>query len=354
MIFTLSSCAGSPASTQSPSAGAFEYAPDTVQVIRTDLVYSTVQSAVLVPRIIQKLAFEISGDLAHVYVKGGDFVRAGTVLAELDPAEHHQRIERSEIELQILEIRKQQRENDAAGAALTLADAREAHNTARARGLRDAIERTAITLKRAQLNVDLAEFTEAAFEMDYIRSHDAHEKLVNDLEHIELKAPTDGFILFDTDIEIEQSIRPVNVVFEFFSTEDFLLHINSREAIHLHGQENVRVMINDILYMTNAYIPVRGDDVWKAQIPQTQAFLEFNTTPRNLQPFETVSIGITIERRNALAIPRRSVRSIGGNTSVDVLDGDFIINVPVELGVRSGDLVEIKSGLSEDDIVIIN
>jgi multidrug efflux pump subunit AcrA (membrane-fusion protein) len=66
-----------------------------------------------------------------------------------------------------------------------------------------------------------------------------------------------------------------------------------------------------------------------------------------------ISVRIVIEKRNVLTIPRRSIRNTNEGASVDVLDGDTIITVPVELGIISGDLVEVTYGLSDGNIVII-
>ena len=354
VLFFLVSCAPQPVSGSLPSEGTDEYPHVTTSVIRTDLVYTTLQSAAPVPRVVQNLTFGISGDITEVYVGVDGFVKAGAILAELDPADHLARIERSEIDLQILEVRKQQRDNDLINANNSLIDARAALNIARARGIRANIDRAQVTLRRVELNIELLELQNETFKLDYENSHEAHNQLVSDLEKTVMKAPSDGYILFYTDLNIGERAERDTVIFDFACNADFLLQITSREAIHLQGQENIKATINDVSYNVFSYIPVRGDNVWSARVPPTtQVFLAFRYFPYNLQLDQMISVGIMIEKKNVLAIPRRSIRYINGETSVDVLDGDTIINIPIELGIVSGDLVEVTSGLSDGDIVII-
>jgi len=353
MILILSSCGPQPAPNPIPARNPVEFTPETATVIRTDLAYETVQSAIATPRITENLSFEVTGTVIGIYAGMLDFVRQGEVLAEVDPADHLALIERSEISMQMLEIRKQQREVDAIASGNTLNDARDAYNTARRVGDRDRISRAQVTLQRAELNIELAKLNDMIFDLDYEKAHEAHDLLVSNLEKTSLVAPTDGYILFDANLAIGDIAEPRTAVFTFASTEDILLHITSREAIHFQGQENVNVTIDDKSYKAYTYTPVRGDTVWAANIPMTQTFLAFRSAPRDVPADSTVSVQILVERANALAVPRRSIRTIAGNTSVDVLDGDFIVSVPVELGIISGGLVEVLSGLSEGDIVIV-
>jgi len=353
LVFISASCGFQPAPNPVPVSNPVEYTPETALVTRTDLSYSTVQSAVAVSRVVENLSFEVTGTITQIHVGRHDFVRQGDVLAEVDPADHMALIERSEINMQLLELRKQQRELDARSSEFSLEDAREAYNAVRRGGNRDLINRRQLAVQRAELNYEMSKLNDMIFEKDYVRDHDAYDLLVENLEKTSMVAPTDGYILFDASLAIGDIAEPKTAMFAFVSTAEILLHITSRDAIHFQGQENVKVTIGDESYIAYSYSPVRGDAVWSTNIPMTQALLAFRYAPRNLRADSTVSVRILIERANALTIPRRSIRTFAGETSVDLLDGDYIINVPVELGIASGNLVEVISGLSEGDIVIV-
>jgi len=353
MVFIFASCGSQPAPVSLPAGNPVEYTPETASVIRTDLSYSTVQSAVAVPKVVENLSFEVTGTVTQIHVGMLDFVRQGEVLAEVDPADHLALIERGEINMQLLELRKQQRDLDALGVEYSLEDAREAYNVSRRGGNRDTINRRQLALQRAELNYEMSKLNDMIFEKDYVRDHEAYDLLVSNLEKTSLVAPSDGYILFDASLAIGDIADPKTAMFAFVSTAEILLHITSRDAIHFQGQENMTVIIGDESYIAYSYSPVRGDAVWSANIPLTQAYLAFRYAPGNLQAESTVSVRILIERVNVLTVPRRSIRTFAGETSVDLLDGDYIINVPVELGIASGNLVEVISGLSEGDTVIV-
>jgi len=360
LIFIFASCGPQPASVLLPignpvsNPDPVEFTPETTLVTRTDLTYTTVQSAVATPRVMQDLSFGVSGTVTQVHVGMLDFVRQGEVLAELDPADHQALIDRSEIDMQLLELRKLQRELDALSSANSLEDAREALVLARRRGDRNAVSRWQLSIQRTELNIEMTKLNDIIFEMDYEKAHKAHDELVSNLEKTTMLAPTDGYILYDANIAIGDKADPRTVVFTYVSTADILLHITSRDAIYFWGQENVNITIGEDSYRAYSYTPVRGDAIWKAaNLPLTQAFLAFRFPPRNLQAESTVSVHILIEKANALTIPRRCIRVIAGDTYVDIFDGDLVISVPVELGIVSGGIVEVISGLSEGDTVIV-
>jgi len=353
MSLILTSCESQPASNPLPISTPVEFTPETALVIRTDLSYTAVQFAEVVPRVVQKLTFGLSGTLTEIHAGMHDFVRQGEVLAELDPADYLAHIERNEINMQILEIRKQQRDYDSLSSEYSLIDAREAYNLARRRGNRDIINRRQLSLRRLELSAELSKLNDMLFELDYEKAYEEHALLLSNFDRTTLVAPTDGYILFDTTLDIGDNVEANAEVFSFVSTSDILLHITSREAVHFQGQENMNVTIDDETYRASSYTPVRGDTIWRSDIPLTQAFLAFRFPPMYVQADSTVSTKILLERANTLAIPRRSIRTFAGDTSVDVLDGDLIVNVPVELGIVDGGLVEVISGLSEGDVVII-
>jgi len=360
MVLIFASCGSQPApaaiqdGNQARNPGnQVEFTPETSLVIRTDLTYSTVQSAVATPKATQDLSFGVTGTVTQIHVGMLDFVSQGQVLAELDPADHLELIAKSEISLQILELRKQLRELDVLNSEYALIDAREALAVARRQGNRDTINRRQLTIQRMELNNEISRLNDSTFDIDYERAYEAHDELVRNIEKTTMVAPSDGYIVFDANLAIGEIAEPRTTMFTFVSTADILLHITSRDAIHFKGQENVSVIIDGDKYRAYSYTPVRGDVIWKANIPSSQAFLAFRFAPRNVHAESTVSAQILIERPNVLAVPRRSIRTVAGGTSVDVLEGDSIVNVPVELGILSGNLVEVISGLSEGDIVIV-
>jgi macrolide-specific efflux system membrane fusion protein len=76
--------------------------------------------------------------------------------------------------------------------------------------------------------------------------------------------------------------------------------------------------------------------------------------PAQLRPGQSASVQVTVARADqALAVPSAAVQTSGGQSTVTVLTGGAQQRRPVQVGVRSESLVQITSGLSEGDQVVL-
>lgn len=75
-----------------------------------------------------------------------------------------------------------------------------------------------------------------------------------------------------------------------------------------------------------------------------------------LKPEMTANVDIIVaEKEDALTVPVGAVSRIKGVYSVNVLKADGSTEVrEVEVGINNGEVMEIVSGLSENDTVVIN
>lgn len=72
-----------------------------------------------------------------------------------------------------------------------------------------------------------------------------------------------------------------------------------------------------------------------------------------MRPGMTAGVDIVVARKeNVLLVPNRAIRSQDGRRVVLIPRGDQTVAVEVETGLRNEQFVEIKSGLSEGDLVI--
>jgi len=131
--------------------------------------------------------------------------------------------------------------------------------------------------------------------------------------------------------------------------------------MYLRGQEKINVIVDGYLYEGYSYEPVRGDLVWSADMSKTQMYIAFHGTAPdvipgvsmpNAIPGVSIPIEVIVEKTGVLAIPRRCVKNVDGITFVEALHGEEYISTPVTVGIISGNLIEIESGLSEGDIVL--
>jgi macrolide-specific efflux system membrane fusion protein len=83
--------------------------------------------------------------------------------------------------------------------------------------------------------------------------------------------------------------------------------------------------------------------------------LSLVTPPAGIRPGQSASVSITVARADdALSVPSAAVRTVNGQNSVTVLSGGQQVTRAVEVGVRSESRVQITSGLTEGEEVVLS
>lgn len=82
--------------------------------------------------------------------------------------------------------------------------------------------------------------------------------------------------------------------------------------------------------------------------------LTLTAPPAGLRPGQSASVEITVSSAtNVLAVPAAAVQTVGGASSVQVLANGAETRRTVEIGVRGDQYVEIKSGLTAGEEVVL-
>lgn len=82
--------------------------------------------------------------------------------------------------------------------------------------------------------------------------------------------------------------------------------------------------------------------------------LTLTEPPAGLRPGQSASVEVTVAgATNALAVPAAAVQTVNGASSVAVLENGAETRKTVEVGVRGDQYVEIKSGLSAGEEVVL-
>lgn len=82
--------------------------------------------------------------------------------------------------------------------------------------------------------------------------------------------------------------------------------------------------------------------------------LGVTSPPEYLRPDMTLSVEFFVGREeSALVVPASAVRDVAGDPWVIAIDGGRARKTPVELGIRGESIVEIRSGLDEGDLVMV-
>jgi RND family efflux transporter MFP subunit len=282
-----------------------------------------VQSAVLKAR--------VAGELQDLTVREGDTVRAGQVIARIDPAEYQSR------------LRQAQDQADAAQAQITIAQRQFDNN----RALVDQgfISKTALDTSLASLNAARATHQAALAGVDVAR------KTLNDTV---LKAPLSGLVaqrLAQPGERMAVDARIVEIV--------DLSRMELEVAISASDAQQVRVGQAAQLKIEGHAAPVQAR---VARInPSTQAGSRSVLAYLAVTPGPTLRQGLFAEgtlgteRINALAVPLSAVRTDKPARYVQVVENQQIAHRPVVPGARgeaAGEALVAVTGIAEGALVL--
>ena len=84
------------------------------------------------------------------------------------------------------------------------------------------------------------------------------------------------------------------------------------------------------------------------------AQLTLSAAPEGLRPGQSASVVITVaEAENALSVPAAAVQTVGTNSVVTVVENGQNVARPVQVGIRGESTVQITSGLTEGESVVL-
>jgi len=356
-------------------------APQTVSVTSCDVEQTVTAPGNLVNVNEAEVTMPASGRLSAVNVRVGDQVRAGQVLAELDPVTTTQaqldlleaqdelgKLQKRRISLDypratddfIKDLRKQIKA--AKGTVDDLEDA--------ARSAEDAMVKSQLlaSLAAAKENLKSLEsnlnwYTSNPTDSDIVAAdselalaqakYDAAKAV---LESLEIKAPFDG-IVFEVSAEAGQTYQAETALFKVgdpkalevianITEEDYPI-VSVGQAVEMFFDARPDVTVQG---KVERIIPKRieGDR------PLYNIYISLNEVPDGLADGMTSDTAITIAKREGvLCLPRAVVRASNGNTTiVKVWDGVEVVDKEITTGLRGDTYVEIVSGLTEGELVV--
>ena len=170
------------------------------------------------------------------------------------------------------------------------------------------------------------------------------------IEKMTIRAPSDGEIHEPIAWEGAQ-ISPGTSVAWFFSNDRVVaariseerfgsVRVGQEARLRLltYGNEEFKATVSDLFPVADA-----------AQ--RFKVFLKVEVDPERLKPNSTGEVTITVDKHdNAQIIPRRAL--FNGDQVFAVRKG-VVVQCKVEVGIKSLTVVEIKSGLRDDDYVIV-
>ncbi|HUE99075.1 MAG TPA: efflux RND transporter periplasmic adaptor subunit [Anaerolineales bacterium] len=355
--------------------------PQTVSVSSCDVEQTVTAPGNLVNVNQTDVYMPATGRLSEVGVRVGDRVRAGQVLAELDPVTTTQAqldLLESQEELDKLQKRRTSLDYPRAtddfikdlrrqikAAKNTVSDLNDA-----ARNAEDPILQSQMLAGLATAKANLKDlesrfnwYTSKPTESDIVAAdselalaqakYNAAEAV---LDSLQIKSPMDG-IVFEVSAEARQTFQAETALFTIgdpkalevianVTEEDYPL-IAPGQSVEVYFDARPEVTVQGKI---ERIIPKRieGDR------PLYNIYISLDEVPDGLADGMTSDTAITIAKREGvLCLPRATVRaSAGDTTTVRVWDGLEEVTKEITIGLRGDTYVEILSGLSEGEQVI--
>ncbi len=349
LIFT-SACSGGTAAntapTPTPLPTPVAASKPTYTVARGDILAQEQFNARVMPAVEEELFFRASGRVRNVYVRAGDTVEKGQVLADL-------------LQLDDMEARKRQQDLDLRRAEINLEMA----------WLRQQLAATQtptystgyeIRMKMNEYDVELAQI---AYEETKLSS----ENLTGAIEDSQIISPIDGKVLSiqvlegkevqafqhlltvgdDSQLEVGASLSSTQMQ-KMSESMEAVIALPNRPGTRLNGT------IRSLPYPYGTGGGTK--DSTNTTGPQDNTTRIALENPDDLQGFrlgELVDVTIVMEsKEGVLWLPPNAIRSFEGRNFVVVQTEGLPRRVDIRLGIRNDEKVEILEGLEEGQTVI--
>ncbi|MGO9475295.1 MAG: efflux RND transporter periplasmic adaptor subunit [Rhodomicrobium sp.] len=285
------------------------------QAVRGPAIQAVYATGTVEASVTVRVAPQVAGRILELKADEGRPVKAGDVLARLD-------------------------DNDLRASVGEL--------EARAKYAEQQFERAGLLLKQGWATKE--KFDQARSDMDAARQ--AARRAGELLTFMQLRTPTDGLII-RRDGEVGDYI-PVNQPVFYLAKAGVPLRISAdvdEEDIPL-VKVGQRVLIRSDAFPSRVFtgtvieITPKGDPIARSyrvrvELPADTALMIGMTAETNI---------VTSEKQDALQVPASAV----SGTAVWVVRDGKLTRVPVQIGIKGRDRIEIAAGLANDDMVVVN
>jgi multidrug efflux pump subunit AcrA (membrane-fusion protein) len=293
----------------------------TVEVKNGTIVSSVKGLAIFEPvQVIYHQFKDNGGKVKEVLVKAGDIVKKGDPLIQL------------EMEGLDLDIKYKQLELEKVKLAL---------ETAR-------MEKNEGQIKLKLLELDIAQVQ--------------YNRTLSKLQSRQLNAEMDGQVIFVTDAKPPEYIEPYQVLVSVADTTKLRLAYEggatdlqlSNVTVGMEAEVNLNgEILKAVVTQTPASAPYTQDPAMRERYARL-LYLELDHVPESIEIGQFADINIiTKKKENVLILSAQGMRSFLGRNFVQILDGERISEVDVEIGIKTVTEVEIMNGLEEGQQVIL-
>ncbi len=263
---------------------------------------------------------EDGGKIKQVLVKAGDIVKKGDPLIQLE-------VEGLDIEIKYKQL---------------------------------DVEKAKVGLETAKLDRNEAQMKLKLLELDIAQIQ--YERTLNKLQSRQLKAGMDGQVIFVADVEPPDYVEPyrvlvsvaditqLRVAYESGGTDLQLSSVMVGMEAEIEWEDET---INAVVTQTPSTAPITQDQQQRERNAKL-LYLELEKVPEQVEIGDFAEIMIVTKKKdNVLVLPARALRTFLGRNYVQLLDGERITELDVEVGIKTVTEVEIMNGLEEGQQIIL-
>jgi HlyD family secretion protein len=321
-------------------------------VVRGPLTQAVTATGTLNPMVSVQVGSQVSGNIQKLFADFNSDVKAGELVAQIDPALFQATVTQAEGDL------------SSAQAALELARA----NANRTQTL--VAKQTS-----AQADLDLAMASRHQAEANVKIKQGALDKARADLEHCAIKSPVDGVVI-SRNVDVGQTVAASLQAPIIFAIANDLtkMQIDTNVA---ESDVGVVAIDQDVDFTVDAFpsrtfhgkvVQVRNAPITVQNVVTYDTVIGVSNPQLKLKPGMTANVAIKIAHRdNVLQIKNaalryrppdttpaesRSTSPVSGRRTLYLLNGNQLKPVQIKTGIGDGIVTEVPEGLKEGDRVI--
>jgi RND family efflux transporter MFP subunit len=311
-----------------------------IPVKKANLPAEVIATGTVVPRVgaYVKVGPRISGKLEKLFVKVGDKVKKGQVLAIVEHKDLEANVAR-------MEAAKREAEANLAYSKANYERLYKLYNEGIATIDELDLAKKSLDLAEAQLQSAISQYEYAKVQLSYATITAPISGIIGTVSTQEgetvaasFSAPTFVTILNLDMLEVDAYVDEVDIgkvkvgQKASFTVDAYPEKIFNAEVEAIYPDAEIRD--NVVYYAVILKIEKNFEEI--------------------LRPQMTASVTINLEElQDVLAIPIKAIKKENGNSFVMVKEGEKIAKRQITTGRESGDLVEVKSGLSLGDMILV-
>lgn len=289
-----------------PTLDVADVAYSTYTVARKDIVSQDIQSGYVVSNVEEECFFtQYTGQLKNIYVNPGDMVEEGQLIAEMNNGsiEYEIQIQQKKVELAQLNY------NNSGSAA-------------------------------DKLQLEIEQNTLASYQAEYDGGH--------------VYAPITGQVSYVKTLNPGDLVNPYDVIVRIVDPERLCVSITTTSITDYYVDDEVQVEINGDIY-SGKVVRTPREEIEDGDEVIDKVFVEFVDDAPGFGYLGAIAnvTKIKASSENTLVIPKHVVHTDEDRKYVQVLRDDVKVEVDVETGIENATEIEILSGLSEGEKVIV-